>query len=134
MFFVCKQKTAYEMRISDWSSDVCSSDLRDLGVFERTLHGVGGGEHALVLATGQQPADDRNVSEHAVDRIGGHQRTAQIGSIAVQVDRALDRDAERRTVSSGFDQFEQPVPIAEDRKSPRLNSSHSCAPRMPSSA
>src|SRR3546814_10683658 len=33
MFFVCfrvfffKQKTAYEMRISDWSSDVCSSDL-----------------------------------------------------------------------------------------------------------
>src|SRR3546814_3447178 len=29
MFFFCfKQKTAYEMRISDWSSDVCSSDLR----------------------------------------------------------------------------------------------------------
>src|SRR3546814_2578259 len=32
MFFLCfffffKQKTAYEMRISDWSSDVCSSDL-----------------------------------------------------------------------------------------------------------
>src|SRR3546814_7760642 len=27
--FVFKQKTAYEMRISDWSSDVCSSDLRD---------------------------------------------------------------------------------------------------------
>src|SRR3546814_12551268 len=27
-FFVFKQKTAYEMRISDWSSDVCSSDLR----------------------------------------------------------------------------------------------------------
>src|SRR3546814_13348069 len=28
MFFFFKQKTAYEMRISDWSSDVCSSDLR----------------------------------------------------------------------------------------------------------
>src|SRR3546814_4288542 len=27
MFFFCKQKTAYEMLISDWSSDVCSSDL-----------------------------------------------------------------------------------------------------------
>src|SRR3546814_6015209 len=27
--FFFKQKTAYEMRISDWSSDVCSSDLRD---------------------------------------------------------------------------------------------------------
>src|SRR3546814_15749828 len=32
-FFFFKQKTAYEMRISDWSSDVCSSDLqgRDVG-------------------------------------------------------------------------------------------------------
>src|SRR3546814_14218777 len=28
MFFFFKQKTAYEMRISDWSSDVCSSDLQ----------------------------------------------------------------------------------------------------------
>src|SRR3546814_1972608 len=28
VFFFLKQKTAYEMRISDWSSDVCSSDLR----------------------------------------------------------------------------------------------------------
>src|SRR3546814_7183689 len=32
MFFFFKQKTAYEMRISDWSSDVCSSDLPDQGV------------------------------------------------------------------------------------------------------
>src|SRR3546814_18087398 len=30
IFFFFKQKTAYEMRISDWSSDVCSSDLYDL--------------------------------------------------------------------------------------------------------
>src|SRR3546814_7375486 len=29
LFFFFKQKTAYEMRISDWSSDVCSSDLND---------------------------------------------------------------------------------------------------------
>src|SRR3546814_5062124 len=29
MLFFFKQKTAYEMRISDWSSDVCSSDLKD---------------------------------------------------------------------------------------------------------
>src|SRR3546814_5122009 len=37
-FTVCicfKQKTAYEMRISDWSSDVCSSDLQTLGAFQR---------------------------------------------------------------------------------------------------
>src|SRR3546814_8862201 len=32
-FFFFKQKTAYEMRISDWSSDVCSSDLH-------AIHGV----------------------------------------------------------------------------------------------
>src|SRR3546814_20904721 len=31
MFFFFKQKTAYEMRISDWSSDVCSSDLMVAG-------------------------------------------------------------------------------------------------------
>src|SRR3546814_1633624 len=31
VFFLFKQKTAYEMRISDWSSDVCSSDLLGLG-------------------------------------------------------------------------------------------------------
>src|SRR3546814_3919702 len=30
MYFFFKQKTAYELRISDWSSDVCSSDLRFL--------------------------------------------------------------------------------------------------------
>src|SRR3546814_9402095 len=29
IFFLFKQKTAYEMRISDWSSDVCSSDLME---------------------------------------------------------------------------------------------------------
>src|SRR3546814_5507285 len=34
VFFFFKQKTAYEMRISDWSSDVCSSDL---GPRRRTL-------------------------------------------------------------------------------------------------
>src|SRR3546814_18536781 len=36
MFFVFffKQKTAYEMRISDWSSDVCSSDLKAVGARE----------------------------------------------------------------------------------------------------
>src|SRR3546814_2148618 len=45
-FFFFKQKTAYEMRISDWSSDVCSSDL---------LHGtdtasrLGGDEFAILV-------------------------------------------------------------------------------------
>src|SRR3546814_5700660 len=43
-FFFFKQKTAYEMRISDWSSDVCSSDLRvaaaAVGLTARALPGA----------------------------------------------------------------------------------------------
>src|SRR3546814_7932435 len=35
VFFFFKQKTAYEMRISDWSSDVCSSDLIDADLVAR---------------------------------------------------------------------------------------------------
>src|SRR3546814_4274241 len=42
--FFIKQKTAYEMRISDWSSDVCSSDLMTLMTFVPTVV-----EFALVL-------------------------------------------------------------------------------------
>src|SRR3546814_5631129 len=34
MFFFFKQKTAYEMRISDWSSDVCSSDLLSVSTLQ----------------------------------------------------------------------------------------------------
>src|SRR3546814_7608505 len=37
MFFFFKQKTAYEMRISDWSSDVCSSDLFNQYAFTGNL-------------------------------------------------------------------------------------------------
>src|SRR3546814_6193827 len=37
LFFFFKQKTAYEMRISDWSSDVCSSDLLDQHVVDAEL-------------------------------------------------------------------------------------------------
>src|SRR3546814_878843 len=37
-FFFFKQKTAYEMRISDWSSDVCSSDLVSLPHREEDRH------------------------------------------------------------------------------------------------
>src|SRR3546814_9470796 len=43
LFFLFKQKTAYEMRISDWSSDVCSSDL---------LVGVGREGNACSIAAG----------------------------------------------------------------------------------
>src|SRR3546814_6607139 len=52
-FFLCvfffKQKTAYDMRISDWSSDVCSSDLDGLSVGE--LQGVTVDEEGFVKAS-----------------------------------------------------------------------------------
>src|SRR3546814_4980592 len=41
MFFLFKQKTAYEMRISDWSSDVCSSDLSGEAAVARTAIAAG---------------------------------------------------------------------------------------------
>src|SRR3546814_2003983 len=40
-FFFFKQKTAYEMRISDWSSDVCSSDLLKPGQAHIELRRIG---------------------------------------------------------------------------------------------
>src|SRR3546814_3664230 len=48
-FFFFKQKTAYEMRMSDWSSDVCSSDLlveQNIEELARTLSS----EHGKVIA------------------------------------------------------------------------------------
>src|SRR3546814_2375648 len=58
MVFIClfKQKTAYEMRISDWSSDVCSSDLVTTGtldvVSDRPQVRETGNLRPLELATG----------------------------------------------------------------------------------
>src|SRR3546814_8558006 len=57
-FFFFKQKTAYEMRISDWSSDVCSSDLIFQAACERL-----GIEQDVELADDDQLADTR---EHPV--------------------------------------------------------------------
>src|SRR3546814_6477603 len=50
-FFFFKQKTAYEMRISDWSSDVCSSDL-----LLSTIMSLGD-FNSIYLLTGGGPAD-----------------------------------------------------------------------------
>src|SRR3546814_7424519 len=77
-FFFFKQKTAYEMRISDWSSDVCSSDL--LGRKARNALRRGGivvdvGD-AEIARAGEGAADreiiDRRVQQrrHGVDEIG----------------------------------------------------------------
>src|SRR3546814_2686668 len=54
VFFFFKQKTAYEMRISDWSSDVCSSDLPSACV----LRNLPGADGAVVFSwIDRRPAD-----------------------------------------------------------------------------
>src|SRR3546814_18661532 len=49
MFFFFKQKTAYEMRISDWSSDVCSSDLSQNLVDQTVFLGLFGVHEVIAL-------------------------------------------------------------------------------------
>src|SRR3546814_8987445 len=80
-FFFCKQRTAYEMRISDWSSDVCSSDLalcadsRSAGVEQLRnrrddladrkgfgdQHAVGDAVRCPVMAARTRHIDDRDI-------------------------------------------------------------------------
>src|SRR3546814_9233698 len=55
-FFVFKQKTAYDMRISDWSSDVCSSDL----VGEQIV------VHQVIVVDAEQAVDDRDRKAGAI--------------------------------------------------------------------
>src|SRR3546814_9028783 len=62
-FFFFKQKTAYEMRISDWSSDVCSSDLVDDDAFtEGVAHPVAHLEHERVRVR----SEERRVGKECV--------------------------------------------------------------------
>src|SRR3546814_4290812 len=56
IFFFFKQKTAYEMRISDWSSDVCSSDLLGRGVVQ---HNAAVDAREEALGNGRILGDDR---------------------------------------------------------------------------
>src|SRR5216117_755481 len=66
-FFFFKQKTAYEIRKGDWSSDVCSSDLELLLVDAEMQRAVSGVRHA-VLAAGGTARDVRDEAlEAAVD-------------------------------------------------------------------
>src|SRR3546814_9382632 len=102
VYFFFKQKTAYDMRISDWISDVCSSDL------------LGSGE----AGAGEREPD--GAADHHRDRTGGvHQdgrgHADDMGGVGGDVDRRIagdGRQAGRRQRAGG------------DRKSTRLNSSH----------
>src|SRR3546814_2505572 len=69
VIFFFKQKTAYEMRISDWSSDVCSSDLLD------ARPGEADGEHVVrqhrAVAAGAEDLLDVAVPGEAFTAVGG---------------------------------------------------------------
>src|SRR3546814_1630724 len=123
--FFFKQKTAYEVRISDWSSDVCSSDLR--------LDECSSALQALV-----QRQQDR---VHAVEEVGGaavfaEQRLAAGGAHAraVEVDvhqqPAAFRGADQERLALHRERQAGRVPAVAieeqglDRKGTRLNSSH----------
>src|SRR3546814_15931207 len=76
MFFFFKQKTAYEMRISDWSSDVCSSDLggpsrgpNPLGG-GRGVHDVGAdqGRQGALAPSGGREGEGAHAGEVVLDR------------------------------------------------------------------
>src|SRR3546814_12032361 len=82
-----KQKTAYEMRISDWSSDVCSSDLAQLVKQRRRVVGA------------RQPGGDRGqyvLECRQFSALALHQRKAEQRQVAVIAEflDALDEPAE----------------------------------------
>src|SRR3546814_15872488 len=89
----CKQKTAYELRISDWSSDVCSSDLGVLVVAHvlvggehlgRHLAGVAG-VHAVVAGGG--PDESRRVVLRGVEQLVRRERLDEfpVGGLRIAV-------------------------------------------------
>src|SRR3546814_8186791 len=83
--FFFKQKTAYEMRISDWSSDVCSSDLVDAaeGPMPQTKFVVGKalklGLRPIVVVNKVDRPDQRahDVHSEKVGRASGRGRVCQ---------------------------------------------------------
>src|SRR3546814_19576039 len=71
LFFFFKQKTAYEMRISDWSSDVCSSDLPFLEVVVEAVLRLAGlqVEETKHQRTGEAHQRGREGNAHAAERM-----------------------------------------------------------------
>src|SRR3546814_7799632 len=110
-FFFFKQKTAYEMRISDWSSDVCSSDL---------IAAAAPLEHRHARAAMADLAA-RLDARRNLDLVGV---AIGIGNLDHPAERG-GREADRRArVERGALAIEQRMPRDIDRKSTRLNSSH----------
>src|SRR3546814_9953775 len=68
-FFFFKHKTAYEMRISDWSSDVCSSDLMFQARGERRCGDARTGPQVVVSAQAQRKIPDQQQSPSVADQL-----------------------------------------------------------------
>src|SRR3546814_4189207 len=71
LFFFVQQKTAYEMRISDWSSDVCSSDLDALlpqidAVGQVMRACLQRGNKILLMGNGGSAADSQHIAAEIV--------------------------------------------------------------------
>src|SRR3546814_8261528 len=91
MIFCFKQKTAYEMRISDWSSDVCSSDLLSFRYREGAGDApLGTALHRIAVRPARRAAPvDRRAPAVEVD----HQPpAAQIVAALAQIGRASCRE------------------------------------------
>src|SRR3546814_4534393 len=115
--FLFKQKTAYELRISDWSSDVCSSDLRTATHLD----------HRAIRTDALEQV--RGTSVHVVDAFGHmavHFAGAALAQFGVPADQVSHRHADVHHAVGIVEQFQiTPVPRhqSQDRKSTRLNSS-----------
>src|SRR3546814_7557061 len=83
-FCVFKQKTAYEMRISDWSSDVCSSDLPERQIFDAARV-----DREIVRADDAKTLPDDHL-EFAADRVIFRCRAEVRRNPRRPVKRALD--------------------------------------------
>src|SRR3546814_14938390 len=94
MCFFFKQKTAYEMRISDWSSDVCSSDLRILIGFEQAVSMRL--QQDDTVAAGGSMTDDQ-IIKAMMDAMGdAADKTHIMNDISVGEMQTMARSEERR--------------------------------------
>src|SRR3546814_7683195 len=131
LLFFFKQKTAYEMRISDWSSDVCSSDLRGGRLDARRL-GIGAaGQYRHRGAAPAEPAAARNRTGPVRNgaRPGGDRvvPASDRGRATIAADSSSPPPGRRpgATGPAGWHETSGADPSrTEDRKSTRLNSSH----------
>src|SRR3546814_17885537 len=100
IFFFFKQKTAYEMRISDWSSDVCSSDLSAVSYrrpANRVTHAAPTTLNCCITSTLSPPWGTgramRGASQNNNNKAGGtHVQGALVDGAFPERDAARPRD------------------------------------------